>query len=472
MKLSRFALTLALIVATALGCAAFPIKVAGLDTLKTAIWIHDLTWGYDLVSRNIDRPLIPASVTKSVTTGSLLSLASPDERFATDIEAVGHITPDSTLRGNVVIHAVGDPTIESRHFASTRGFADSIASALLSAGIRRIEGSVIVDEEAFTDATTPPGWMDEDLLWPYGARLQGANFRDNSFTITLPSGDSSPYVPDINVSLTPARGGRKVVKGKGKRRRTVYVGGSRSSLSRADGSETFAVTMNPRGRRTEQVATPYPAKPMRHEVLATLRRRGVAVSDTVVATPGASGRVIHTHYSPRFSEILRSLMVRSDNLMAEGMLRAILPGGTRADAIGEEMNLWTLAGIPLHGVSLYDGSGLSRSDRLTARFLGEMGRHLVMSPLAAEYVRTFPRAGMDGTVRNFLAATPLRGRVVLKSGTMKGVKSYSGFLLNEEGKPTHLIVFMANDFRCSAAAVKSGLEKLLLDTFAPAKKPD
>ena len=162
---------------------------------------------------------------------------------------------------------------------------------------------------------------------------------------------------------------------------------------------------------------------------------------------------------------MRSLMHRSDNLMAEGMLRAITPGGTRADAIREEMSVWAQAGVSAHGVVIKDGSGLSRDNRLTARFLAGVFQYMLTDPFGGDYMSLFPRAGYDGTMRNFLAGTSLEGRVAMKTGSMKGVQSYAGYLFGEDGHPTHLIIFMVNNFRCSRAALKSDIERLLLEKF-------
>lgn len=68
-------------------------------------------------------------------------------------------------------------------------------------------------------------------------------------------------------------------------------------------------------------------------------------------------------------------------------------------------------------------------------------------------------------MRAFLADTPLEGRVAMKTGSMKGVQSYGGYLFDEDGTPTHIIVFMANGFRCSRAALKNELQRLLLEKF-------
>lgn len=425
---------------------AFPLEAAGIDTARTSVWIHDLRLGADLVRANIDCPLVPASVTKAVTSASLLSIADENERFATPVVALGEISAGGVLDGDIVVRASGDPTIESAFLEGTRGFADSIASAALRAGIREVRGSVVIDESGFQDATTPPGWMDEDLLWPYGARLHGANYSDNRFQLRWPSRATVPEVPGLKFSAVQGRG-------------------RRAKVTRKDGSETFTVSGNTRRAFSDSYAMPRPSKAMHAAVTKALADAGITVKG------GKTGKLeaehpLYVHLSPPFGEILRSLMVRSDNLMAEGMLRALVPGGTRAEALAEQRKIWASEVLSPHGVSLVDGSGLSRSDRLTARFLGGVLRSMAASDASEVYAGLFPRAGIDGTLRNFLVETPLEGRVAMKTGSMRGVQSYAGYLLDDEGRPTHMMVFIANDFRCARAGLKNAIQDLLLKIFS------
>lgn len=429
----------AFFLAIAVALSAFPLKVSGLDTLNTAILIRDLRFGHDIVAANIDRSLVPASVMKSVTVASMLNLADPEERFSTPVIAEGLIS-GGVLDGNLIVKVCGDPTIESQFFEESQGFADSIAVSLKRKGITSIKGKIIIDESDFPDATTPPGWMSEDIPWYYGARLQGTNFRDNRFRLRLPSKQTVPFVPDLKFS---------------------YIGGKGSKIDRKDGSETFIVSGNK--ALSDIFSTPYPWKVMRHEIETTLKKYGIAVSGNDVK-PASESVEIYVHQSPAFGDIMQSLMFRSDNLMAEGMLRALTPGGTRSDALTEELAVWSMAGVSRHGINIVDGSGLSRDNRLTARFLADVYTYMANDAFT-DYFSLFPRAGFDGTMKGFLAASPLAGRIAMKTGSMKGVQSYGGYLFDDAGHPTHVIVFMVNNFKCSRAALKKEIERLLLEKF-------
>ena len=443
-KICRIAVTAVIFLSGAVSASAFPLRVSGIDSVNTAILIRDLRFGADIVSENVDRSLIPASVMKSVTVGSMLNLADTSECFITPVVADGSIS-DGVLSGNIVVRVCGDPTIESQFLPSSQGFADSIAAGLRRLGVTSVTGDVIIDSSDFPDATTPPGWMDEDIPWPYGARLQGANFRDNRFRLRLPSKETEPFVPDLKFSYTNP-----------KRRRV--------KIDRKDGSETFIVSGNQRRGLNDVFSMPNPWKAMRHEIVTVLHDSGIEIGGNKTASSQDSWTV-YEHHSPSLGEIMRSLMFRSDNLMAEGILRAITPGGTREDAIKEEMAVWSLSGISPHGVVINDGSGLSRDNRLTARFLAGIYQYMITDPFGGDYSSLFPRAGYDGTMRNFLLGTSLEGRVAMKTGSMRGVQSYAGYLFDENGHPTHVIIFMVNNFRCSRAALKNDIERLLLEKF-------
>ena len=395
---------------------------------------------------NPDLPMVPASVTKAVTSASALTQRAADSRFATEVVASGKIDSKGTLHGDIVVRAVGDPTIESDHFDFTHGFADSIAAAAKHAGINRVTGTVVIDESIVPHSGVPSGWADEDIVWPYGTSHHGANYRDNKFVLTMPQKKSVPFVPDLQVRHTPAKRSLTVDRGR-------------------DSEVIVAKGRVRKGGESVTLSIPFPAKVMRHDVMQRLERAGVKGGSAQKSDGGEGETLLYTYRSPELTDILRSLMFRSDNMMAESMLRSLAPGATREQAARSEIDMWELRDIDTDGIVLEDGSGLSRNDRLTPRFLADVFVWMASHYKAPEYVSLFPRAGLDGTMKGFLRDTPLQGRAAFKTGSMKGVQSYAGYMLDEKGQPTHVVVMMVNGFRCSRAALKKQLENLLLDTF-------
>lgn len=423
-----------------------PLDIPSASSTKVGIYIADLQTGEQLYDVNTSARFIPASVTKALTTASALTQRSASDRFATEIVATGKVA-DGVVDGNLVVRCVGDPTIDSQYFDSTVGFADSIAAALVAMGINEIKGTVVIDESAVPHNGVPSGWVDEDIVWPYGTGHHGANFSDNTFILSFPSRKSQPHVPGLSVSHTPAKGSLKV--------------------DRDRGSETVRTrgTVRPKGESIK-LSIPVPSKVMRHAVMQSLESGGVKVGESE-APASENETLVYTHYSPELIEILRSLMFRSDNMMAEAMLRSLAPGASRDASVRSEMDMWELRDIDTDGIVIEDGSGLSRNDRLTPRFLAEVFVWMASHFKAPEYVSLFPKAGLEGTMKGFLRDTPLEGRIAFKTGSMKGVQSYAGFLLGDDGQPTHVIVVMVNNFTCGRAKLKEEIENMLLRTFAP-----
>lgn len=300
------------------------------------IYIEDLRTGDVILDVNGEKLFTPASVTKLVTTSTALNKLNPTGKFTTDIEAVGTIK-DGVLDGNLVVRACGDPTIESAHFPSNKGFADKVALAVEKAGIRKITGTVVAKYQADYEQPTPKGWMDEDLIHPYGTEFHAVNYADNVVNITMPSGKTTPETPGLVAKRT----------GHTRRQRGSTIIETSSSI---------------------RAANPMPESALCQAIVNALKSHKIEVGTTEVKASTSSTR-IYTHTSPTFTEIITSLMYRSDNLMAEGMLRSTAPGRPRKEAIDNELKFWSDKGVDVTGIVIEDGSGLSRNNKITPYFL-------------------------------------------------------------------------------------------------------
>lgn len=171
------------------------------------------------------------------------------------------------------------------------------------------------------------------------------------------------------------------------------------------------------------------------------------------------------HKSAPIDEIMRSCMMRSDNLYAEVLLRTlsmIKSGkGDTSDGTSIETAFWEKKKIPMDNVKIIDGSGLSRQNRFTADFLANVLKKMSDN---VDFVSFFPLAGQEGTLRNFLKGTSLDSYIAMKTGSMTGVQCYAGYKLDEEYAPTHVVVILMNNFS-NRSAIKNAAEKMLLKIF-------
>lgn len=427
---------------------SFPFSEAA----TVGIYIEDLRSGRVLASQNAKKAMTPASVTKSVTTAAAVMMLPEDFRFETKIMFVGDTSVvNGSINCDVVISASGDPTIESEHFPDNAGFTDSIVSAISRMGIRHIAGDIIFNNTvSVPDAS--PSWMIEDVAWDYGTKLHTFNYRDNRFTVTLPKWDSTPVtsikIPQLTITnnLKPGDNDNIVITQNGNPYKLSLSG------TLPDDARNYKIGCS----------LPEPNKIFIDELNSKLREFGISLSQNTVSNSKCDTVCIYIHRSPAKKDILRSLMVRSDNLFAEAMLNTLSPQGVGTDSL---IAYFEHSGINCKTVSLYDGSGLSRVDRLSPAFLADIYRYMASSSFCDEYISTFPRSGIDGTLKSLLQDTRLHGRLALKTGSMGGVQCYGGYKLSKTGKPTHIVVIMVNNFFCKRSELRNAVNHLLLQIF-------
>lgn len=370
-----------------------------IDSASVAVMIVDLQNDSVLESFNATKSMVPASVMKAVTIGSLIGSTGIDYRYHTRVYICGEVV-DSILKGNLLIVGDGDPSLNAQSGPQSGDIIEECINALKREGIKRIKGNVKVNQSIFPAPSVHPTWAKEDLKYGYGAGCFGINFENN-----------------------------------------YYLKGSQS-YSMANPSATMI-------RRIKEACL----------------KSGIAID--ALAYDDANPRVLLVdHRSATIDEIMRHCMRVSDNVYAESMLRtlAMVEGksATTANGVYMESQLWKSKGLNLNGVNIVDGSGLSRSNRMTAKFLTDVLKEMCHN---VDYVSFFPLAGQEGTLKSFLKDTELDSYIALKTGSMRGIQCYAGYKLDDDYAPTHVVVIMINNFKCSRSIVRELCEKMLLKTF-------
>jgi D-alanyl-D-alanine carboxypeptidase/D-alanyl-D-alanine-endopeptidase (penicillin-binding protein 4) len=137
--------------------------------------------------------------------------------------------------------------------------------------------------------------------------------------------------------------------------------------------------------------------------------------------------------SPAITALVDSMNSESDNFLAEMLLKQLgareLGHGTTAAGAKVVRRVLAEHGVPLAGVRIADGSGLSRLDRLTARALAALLLSARNDPaLAGAFVDSLPVAGVSGTLRDRMTSGPARGTVKAKTGTTDVSSSLAGYV--------------------------------------------
>jgi serine-type D-Ala-D-Ala carboxypeptidase/endopeptidase (penicillin-binding protein 4) len=137
--------------------------------------------------------------------------------------------------------------------------------------------------------------------------------------------------------------------------------------------------------------------------------------------------------SAPLSALVRHMDVYSDNFYAEMLLKEVGAvqgsGGSSAAGVAVERSLLDAAGVPLPGVRMVDGSGLSLLDRWTPLGLSTLLRTMWDDPTLRPYVlAALPVAGETGTLEHRMRSGPAHGLVRAKTGTTDNSSALSGFV--------------------------------------------
>ena len=182
--------------------------------------------------------------------------------------------------------------------------------------------------------------------------------------------------------------------------------------------------------------------------------------------------LVHEEPSTSMHGLLSLANTESHNFTAEVLLRSAAGTWNVEDAARIETVWLTSQGLPMQGVSIHDGSGLDRSDRVTSRFLAALLMRMDQHPYGRDYIASMSIAGQRGTMRHLFNGTSLDGRLFGKTGTLTGVRAISGVLQTTDG-PRYVSAIsngasmpnqtigqimrqVQNVSLCSQAAVRSG----------------
>ena len=185
-----------------------------------------------------------------------------------------------------------------------------------------------------------------------------------------------------------------------------------------------------------QSAVPNPPSRLRTLLNKALVQQGGQAQLTLVSarTPVPGDAVlVHQEQSAPMHNLLSLANTESHNFTAEVLLRQGAGTWDLSQARLLAYRWLREQGLPMAGITVADGSGLDRSNRLTSRFLAALLLRMNQHPYAAQYLASMAVAGRRGTLRNLYIGTPIEGRLYAKTGTLTGVRSISGVLETSDG---------------------------------------
>ncbi|WP_426325575.1 D-alanyl-D-alanine carboxypeptidase/D-alanyl-D-alanine endopeptidase [Pedobacter sp. R-06] len=420
-----------------------------------SLCVLDANTGKTLYAKNEQIGLATASTLKTITAATAFSILGKDFQFQTTLAYTGTITTDGILKGNLIIIGSGDPTLGSwRYQNKENAVLTQWVTAIKSAGIKKIEGTVIGDDRIFGTQTTPEGWVWQDIGNYYGAGTSGLAWRENQFDIHLKPGSSTtdevkiiktvpatPYVQIINELKTGSQGSGD---------RSYAFLPPYSNVAYLRGTWGIGIT-----KTGISVALPDPAFDCAYRLQDTLKRLGISTGQQATTArlmtlnnqviPSVTQK-ISTISSPSLSEMTYWFLKKSINLYGESLLKTIAiklgKPGTTSKGAETEINFWADKGIDKTSLNIIDGSGLSPGDRITTSAMANILFQIQKENWFADYYKALPEYnGMK-----------------IKSGTINDVSAFAGYHTDAAGNK-YVIVININNY--SGSGINKKLFKVL-----------
>ncbi len=441
------------------------LKAAQIPAANVAVVIQQVDSPQTLVAHNATQAMNPASVMKLLTTYAALDLLGPAWAWKTTAW-IENVAVDGRLEGNLYLKGSGDPRFAIEHLSG-------LLRQLRVRGIQHISGDVVLDRTVFKVPSIDPGAFDDKPMRPYNVGPDGLliNFRALRFTLQPDNGKprvlmetpseglrvdnqlragegacGSNWKDLINTRLIPENNGNR-----------LEFSGSFSALC---GEKPLNLSPLPTEAQTSGLI-----RALWKELGGTLggqvRTGNVAIGSKLVAQ----------HESPPLADAVRDINKFSNNVMARQVFLTLgndapkeVPLGDTAPATAERskqrITEWlNLRGMRFNELVLDNGSGLSRSERISADSLNRLLLDAWKNPVMPEFISSMPIVGIDGTMKKRLNGSDATGRAHIKTGTLDSVKSAAGYALDAQGR-RYALSFFINHPRAQAGS--AAIDALLL----------
>ena len=416
-----------------------------------SLFVINTSTGKNVTEVNTDIGVAPASCQKVITAATSFELLGHDYKYKTTLGYTGKIE-NRKLNGDIIIKGNGDPTLGSWRYNQTseENVIASFKKAISQAGIDEITGHVYVDESLWNDEATPGGWIWQDIGNYYGAGARSVNWRENQYDLYLRSGKNigdpveiagtkPAFVTGLNLKVLAT----SAAKGTGDNGYIFMPLNDKYGYVRG----TIPVNEN---HFSISGAMPHPAAQLALTLEASLKNLPIEKIETDNSKFEKNKKItnFYTYQSPELDSIIFHFLRRSINLYGESLIKTlgyeVRKTGATDTGVNVIKDFWKKNGIEPSAMNIIDGSGLSPQNRVTTKTLATV----------MEYARNqkwFP---------SFYDALPTINGIKMKSGSIGGVVSYTGFIKSKQGDE-YTFAFVINNYDGNGNSVRRKMWKLL-----------
>jgi serine-type D-Ala-D-Ala carboxypeptidase/endopeptidase (penicillin-binding protein 4) len=429
------------------------LKMPGVRSAQWGIQIMDPASSKVLLEVNPDKTFLPASVLKVITTSTALEKLGPEFRYRTGVYTDGELEPDGTVTGDLILVGRGDPNLMDPYGELLEKPALlELAEKLEAMGVKKVQGDIVGDDSYFDIQNYGKGWSARELRSVYGAPINALSINNNVFWVHVsPTKKSQRVCVSVEPQTSYFRIRNSGVTGSPKSRRSL-------SVRQVPGTNTIVVsgTLPAKGSHSQYILLEKPSEAAAAMFEEELQRHGIKVRGEVrtihrgdTSESIRQGRnLLAEHQSTPLYRTLQIINKHSQNVHAEMLLRTLgaefKGNGDNEAGLQVVKEFLVESGIDSEKIRLNDGCGLSRENLITPRFQTSLLQFLSTRSYFDLFLNTLAISGADGTLRNRLSATEVRGSIHAKTGTLNGVTALSGYMTTKSGRNLIFSIFANN----------------------------
>ncbi len=458
------------------------INSKNLKSTKYSLGVYSITHNRWYYSKDIDKPLTPASTTKLFTTYTLINLLGIDYSIPTEVYYDGSINDNGTLNGNLYIRGKGDPLFSTSDL-------ELLADKVRKSGILKINGKIIADPTYFDEKTERSVYSGDNEVVQHTPPITSLNIDRNTSTIIVTAGSQNGVKPNIHVMPnsdshiiinnakvgTPAIPKRKPQTRRKKRSRgenniqhydnfikpsedlpmgdfnslmllNSFAGIKVGTNLTSDGKQQFIVngTLKPNSTYSYQHLLYNPPLSIAGAFKNRLKAGGINVTGdiSVKGWDSVSNKTelkFLTDFRRPVFDVINIVNKDSDNYLAEILFKIIGASAGEQNDVASQTRRITDSIIKNHGINfsgcvLNDGSGLSRRNLVTSKSLIQILEKTYHSVGKNKYWNSLSLASVDGTLKKRMKDTPAERNLAAKTGTLRNVSALAGYVTTIGGE--------------------------------------
>jgi len=360
--------------------------------------------GKVLVSHNARTSRTPASVIKVLSTYAAILKLGFDYRFPTKFYTQGRIS-NGVLQGDIIVKGFGDPTLDSKDLSK-------IVAKVREKGIKKITGNIIIDRSFFRVGTKDSSGFDEHLYSAYNAMPDAMMFNERVSTICVKPKQNS-------VNKKDADGSYKII------------------------NKLKVVSKPCKGRYS------WPGVRIDKRKVAPK----VFLQGKISKHCGQQNicKVLTKPYLSFYYAFKDKLTAKkSNNLYARHLLLFLgakqygAPATLNKGRKAVKEILRSKGALSSGTLDIDNGSGLSRTAKLSAKMLADMYDN-AYTRYAERWMNTLAIAGVDGTIKKRFRSTKVKNRAWMKTGTLKRTKNIGGYVKSKKGQLYEAVILVKSN---------------------------